>query len=130
MMGSLTNDQFEFLHFYYNLLNTIEEGFEYVIDSFTNLDLTDADQVFKDILAAFYHVDSSNDMLLSLLTEEENDLVQDVKTFDQVILTLDDESTIFLTPDKHEAFVRNQLAPVYLAWKEKIQSKLQPYIVH
>lgn len=129
-MGSLTNDQFEFLHFYYNLLNTIEEGFGYVIDSFTNLDLTDADQVFKDILAAFYHVDSSNDMLLSLLTEEESDLVQDVKTFDQVILTLDGESTIFLTPDKHQAFVRNQLAPVYLAWKEKIQSKLQPYIVH
>jgi hypothetical protein len=129
MMGALTNDQYEFFHFYYNLLNTIEESFDYVIDSFENLELTDGDLVFKDILAAFYHVDSSHETLLSFLNEE-IDIVHDVKKFDQVILTLDGESAIFLSPYKHQAFVKNQLAPAYLAWKETVQTKLQPYIVH
>jgi hypothetical protein len=126
-MVSLTSDQYQFIHSYYNLLNTIEEGFGYVIESFSDLELTEGERIFKDILAAFYHVDSSNKTLQTVLTDKV-DLVSVLENFDQVILTLEGESSIFTTLEKHHKFVENQLAPTYRAWKESIQSQLQPYI--
>lgn len=128
-MTTLTNDHYEMIHFYNNLLNTIEEGFEYVVSSFTNLELTEGERIFKDILAAFYHVDSSHTTLQTLLNEEHK-LVEKLKKFDQVILTLDEESTIFTTLDTHQDFVKHQLFPSFLAWKESVQSHLQPYITN
>ncbi|MGM7721401.1 hypothetical protein [Metabacillus sp. Hm71] len=128
-MVSLTNDQYEMLHYYYTLLNTIEEGFDYVIESFTNLELTEGDSLFKDILSAFYHIDSSHLTLYALL-EEETGMIEEMQKFDQVILTLDREAAIFTTIEQHHDFVKNQLFPAFLAWKEMVQAKLQPYIVH
>jgi hypothetical protein len=128
-MVSLTTDQFEFIHNYYFLLNTIEEGFDYVVDSFTNLELTEGDKIFKDILSAFYQVDSSHSTMRALL-KEETELMEEIKNFDNVILTLDGESSIFSTLEKHYEFVKNQLAPAYIAWKESIQNQLQVYITH
>ncbi|PMC36640.1 hypothetical protein CJ195_14490 [Bacillus sp. UMB0899] len=128
-MTTLTSNHYEMIHFYNNLLNTIEEGFDYVIQSFTNLELTEADRIFKDILAAFYHVDSTHKTLHSVL-QEEHELVEEMEKFDGVILALDEESSIFTSLDAHQVFVKNQLFPAYLAWKESVQSQLQPYITH
>ncbi|KKI89229.1 hypothetical protein WQ54_27060 [Bacillus sp. SA1-12] len=128
-MVSLTNDQYEMLHFYYHLLNTIEEGFEYVIESFSNLELTEGENLFKDILSAFYHIDSSHLTLCAFL-EEETGMVGEIRKFDQVILTLEGEPAIFTTIEQHYEFVKNQLFPAFLAWKEMVQAKLQPYITH
>ncbi|MGM0876469.1 MAG: hypothetical protein ACQEWV_17285 [Bacillota bacterium] len=128
-MVSLTTDQYEFIHFYNDLLNTIEEGFDYVVGSFTDLQLTEGDKIFKDILSAFYQVDSSHSTMRALL-KEETELIKAIKNFDQVILTLDGESSIFSTLEQHHEFVKNQLAPAYIAWKESIQHQLQPYITH
>lgn len=43
-------------------------------------------------------------------------------------MALDEESSIFTSLDTHQGFVKNQLFPAYLAWKESVQSQLQPYI--
>jgi hypothetical protein len=126
-MVSLTSDQYELIHYYYNLLNTIEEGFDYVVGSFANLELTEGERIFKDILAAFYQVDSSHITLRDLL-HEESEIVEEMNAFDQVILTLDGEASIFTTVKKHHEFVKMQLIPAYLKWKESVQTKLQPYI--
>lgn len=128
-MPTLTSNHYEMIHFYNNLLNTIEEGFDYVVQSFSNLELTEGDRIFKDILAAFYHVDSAHKTLHALL-QEEHELVKEMEKFNQVILALDEESSIFNYSDTHQEFVKNQLFPAYLAWKESIQSQLEPYIAH
>ena len=126
-MTTLTENHYEMIHFYYNLLNTIEEGFDYVVQSFSNLELTEGDRIFKDILAAFYHVDSTHKTLHAVL-QEERELVEEMEKFDGVIVALDEESSIFTSLDTHQDFVKNQLVPAYLAWKESVQSQLQPYI--
>lgn len=126
-MTTLTDNHYEMIHFYYHLLNTIEEGLDYVVQSFSNLELTEGDRIFKDILAAFYHVDSTHKTLHAVL-QEERGLNEALEKFDQVILTLDEESSIFTSLETHQEFVKNQLFPAYLYWKESVQSQLQPYI--
>jgi len=128
-MATLTSDHYEMIHFYNNLLNTIEEGFDYVVQSFTNLELTEGDRIFKDILAAFYHVDSTHKTLYALL-QDKHELVEEMGKFDQVILALDEDSSIFTSLDTHQEFVKNHLFPSYLAWKESMQKQLKPYIIH
>ncbi|MFV2046309.1 hypothetical protein ACEWK1_02935 [Metabacillus sp. YM-086] len=128
-MLTISSNHYEMIHFYNNLLNTIEEGFEYVVSSFTNLELTGGDRIFKDILAAFYHVDSTHKALHAVL-QEERELVEEMEKFNEVILALDEESSIFSSLDTHQDFVKNQLFPAYLAWKESIQKQLEPYITH
>lgn len=123
----LTTEQNELLHFYYNLLNTIEEGFDYVIESFSNYELTEGDTVLKDILSAFYHVDSSN-KTLQIVLKEEQAILDELTKFDSVIISIDAESSIFTSLENHHDFVKNQLAPAFLAWKELVQGKLQPYV--
>lgn len=126
-MTTLTENHYEMIHFYNNLLNTIEEGFDYVVQSFSNLELTEGDRIFKDILAAFYHVDSTHKTLHAVL-QDKRELVEEMEKFDGVIMALDEESSIFTSLETHQDFVKSQLFPAYLAWKESVQSQLQPYI--
>jgi hypothetical protein len=126
-MVTFTNDQYQCIFDYNNLLNSIEEGFSYVVESFTNLSMAEGERVFKDILASFFLVDSLHGTLQIIFTEDIK-FIEAMMKFDQVILTLDGEAAIFPTVDLYRDFVKNHLFPAYLAWKEMIQYQLQPYI--
>ena len=77
---------------------------------------------------AFYHIDSSH-LTLQAVFNEDRAVLESVKKFDCVIVTLENESNIVATFESHHLFVKNQLAPAYIAWKESVQIQLQPYII-
>jgi len=62
--------------------------------------------------------------------QDEHELVEEMGKFDQVILALDEDSSIFTSLDTNQEFVKNHLFPAYLAWKESMQKQLKPYIIH
>ncbi|APH03590.1 hypothetical protein [Bacillus weihaiensis] len=127
-MVSLSNEQYEMIHFYYNLLNTIEEGFEYIVSSFDSFQVTEAETILKDILSAFYHVDSSNKVFETVLKEEEV-LIEKLRKFDQVIMTVDADLSIFTSFQNNQELIKHSLAPCFIAWKELVQHELKPYII-
>ncbi|WP_273124417.1 hypothetical protein [Bacillus weihaiensis] len=127
-MVSLSDEQYEMIHFYYNLLNTIEEGFEYIVSTFDSFQATEAETILKDILSAFYHVDSSNKVFEAVLKEEEV-LIENLRKFDQVIMTVDADLSSFTSFQNNQELIKHSLAPCFIAWKELVQHELKPYII-
>lgn len=128
-LQTLTADQYNLLAFYYQFLNTIEEGFDYVIESFQSLHFDESRLMLIDIITAFYHIDSSNPILLAIL-EENNDLRKEIMKFDSVIETVERIELVVLLPHEYELFVKKELSPVFLAWKESVQIQLKDYVTH
>ncbi|AZB44506.1 hypothetical protein CEF21_20655 [Bacillus sp. FJAT-42376] len=122
-------ERFELYHFYYHLLNTVQEGLDYVLESFQKLELTEAEKVFSDIMRAFYHIDSSNILLIETVAEEDPFLAEEVRRFDDVINELDHLEFMYFQPLTYETYLKDRLAPVFVLWKEGIQRRLQPYIL-
>ncbi|WP_026559722.1 hypothetical protein AB3Z07_24125 [Metabacillus halosaccharovorans] len=128
-MESLTTDQYQIINFYYHLLNTIEDGFDYVNKVSDNLGNTESDRIFSDILAAFNQIDSSNSFIIGCF-ENDKPLSEEVNKFDQVIKALEGLEQHFMNPDKRHSYIKNQLTPGFIAWKESVQEKLKIYITH
>jgi len=128
-METLTTDQYQMITHYFHLLNTIEEGFDYVNEGFNNLSNTESDRIFSDILVAFNHIDSSNPTIIASLNDEQN-LSEEVNKFDIVIKELEGLEQYFMDSEKKHHYIKNQLTPAFVAWKESVQKKLQPYITN
>ncbi|WP_338778542.1 hypothetical protein [Metabacillus sp. FJAT-52054] len=122
-------ERFELYHFYYHLLNTVQEGLDYVLESFHKLELTEAEKVFSDIMRAFYHIDSSNVLIMDSVAEEDPLLLHEIRRFDEVIHELDHLEFMFFQPLTYETYLKDRLAPVFVLWKDGIQKRLQPYIL-
>lgn len=128
-LQTLTADQYNLLAFYYQFLNTIEEGFDYVIESFQSLHFDESKLMLINIIAAFYHIDSSNPVLLAILEENAN-LRKEIMKFDSVIQVLDHVEMVMSFPNQYESFVKNELSPVFSAWKQSVQTQLKQYVTH
>ena len=55
-MTTLTEEQVDVLHHYKELLASIEEGFKYILASFSDYSKTEGDVILIDIFAAFNQV--------------------------------------------------------------------------
>lgn len=55
-MTTLTEEKVDILHYYMELLASIEEGFEYLIASFSDYSITEGDVILIDIFAVFNQV--------------------------------------------------------------------------
>ncbi len=64
-MVHLTPEQLTVVRQYAALLDTIEEGFQYVIESFANYERTQGDVVLADIFTAFGQIDATNERSLA-----------------------------------------------------------------
>ncbi|MDQ0231467.1 hypothetical protein [Metabacillus malikii] len=126
-MVSLTNQQVELLHFYYYLLDTIEDGFDYITASYTNLELNESERLFKDILSAFYHIDSSH-IVIEAIFEDDDKIRTSIHHFDVIINILETEP-VNTQSYTNPHFIKNELIPAYQAWKEPIQTNLSKYII-
>jgi inhibitor of KinA sporulation pathway (predicted exonuclease) len=126
-MVELTNAQFEMVQKYAALLDTIEEGFEYIEESFTNYERTQGDEVLADIFDALARISQTNVHLSKILAEDE-EIVRQLQLFAGVLEEaykldgkLDDQNF-------KQQVVQNHLSPAFQAWKLSIQQSLKKYI--
>ncbi|MDQ0227119.1 hypothetical protein [Metabacillus niabensis] len=127
-MISLTEQDVEFLQYYYHLLDTIEEGFDYILNSFMEIENIENNQVFKDILIAFYYIDSSR-TLLEKTFHNDKCLLHSIHKFDEIIELLEDELRCN-TSFEQSLFMKHQLIPAFLNWKASMQTNIKTYVLH
>ncbi|WP_243388283.1 hypothetical protein [Bacillus kexueae] len=124
-MQKISSEQFElFMRFYY-LLDSIDEGIQYVIQSFENIEYTERDRVLTDIMLAFYEMDSSRHLMVTHM--EENQLLD---RLDELIHLLEEVDFIKQQPVVFENLVRYELYPTFTVWKQEVQKQLQTFITH
>jgi hypothetical protein len=120
----LTENNVDFIKQYCDLLETIEEAFHYVIDSFMNFEKTEGDRVLADIFTAFSMLGQSHVSLNSLLKGQGAFL----KEFDEVLVkALQLEGKMDLHEEKQN-IIQQLVYPAFIAWKTKAEAILHPYI--
>lgn len=126
-MKQLTEEQFYLFQQYLNMVSGIEDGFVYVIASFTDFSKTEGDQVLTDIIQALTSITYSNTLLERLLIEDES--VQ------QAIINFQDVKDVAFKLEGYlddydikVKVVNDFLYPAFSAWREMIENALVGYI--
>jgi inhibitor of KinA sporulation pathway (predicted exonuclease) len=109
------------------LLDTIEEGFDYIEESFANYERTQGDEVLADIFDAFARISQTNVHLSRILTEEE-EIVRQLQLFAGVLEEASKLDGKLDDPNFKQQVIQQQLSPAFQAWKLSIQQALKKYI--
>ncbi|MDX8363830.1 hypothetical protein [Cytobacillus sp. IB215665] len=126
-MVKLDAPQYEIVKKYTELLDTIEEGLDYVKGSFDNLERTEGDRVLADIFTAFSKINDTNQQLLDIFSR--NEIVRNqVNQFPGVIAECVKLEQHFSNQTEKQAIISKNIIPAFLAWKEPIQHTFSSYI--
>ncbi|WP_066175543.1 hypothetical protein [Bacillus marinisedimentorum] len=128
-MNDLNQSQLEFVQRYYHLLNTIEEGFDFVDDCFAREIPEKADPMLGDILTALKKVSGANTQLRQLLDDDDS-VANAVTQFDGIVAVLKDIETETDYTNGKQSSICNRLIPAFETWKSDIQQALSRYVVH
>jgi len=127
-MMNLTPEQLAVVRQYAALLDTVEEGFTYVVESFHNYERTHGDVVLADIFTAFGQIEATNQQSLASFFAEDEAMLAEIERFSAVVDEawkldgkLDDQNA-------KQHVVENHLAPAFEAWKTSILHHLRPYV--
>lgn len=127
-MMNLTPEQLAVVRQYAALLDTVEEGFTYVVESFHNYERTQGDVVLADIFTAFGQIEATNKRSLASFFAEDQAIMVEIERFSAVIDEawkldgkLDDQNA-------KQHIVENYLAPAFEAWKTNIMDHLRQYV--
>jgi hypothetical protein len=123
----LNEEQYTLVRQYVELLSSIEEGFQYVHDSFSNFEKTEGDRVLADIIDALLIINHSNQKL-GVLFSEDNHVIENIEVFNQFVASLEDSGDKLLDLNQKVEFVSNQLFPSFVSWKSGIEKTLSPYL--
>lgn len=126
-MLTLTEEQYLFLKEYSDLLYTIDEAFDYIVKSFSDLSKTEGERLLGDIFQAFPQVASAHEQLSQLVQDNQPMLkaIADISTVaDQAELLIQNFDDL---PVRQE-IISKKLYPAFVEWHKNIQQELNPYI--
>ncbi|MGG6433326.1 hypothetical protein ACPF7I_13125 [Anoxybacillus sp. D401a] len=127
-MLQLTPEQLTVVRQYATLLDTIEEGFQYVKESFVDYERKQGDVVLADILEAFDQIDAVNERSLAQFFVGEEAVLQELKRFSSVIEEAWKLDGKLQDTNGKQQVVEQHLAPAFEAWKVSMMQHLRPYI--
>ncbi|MCZ0754398.1 hypothetical protein M4I42_02270 [Anoxybacillus sp. J5B_2022] len=127
-MVNLTPEQLAVVRQYAALLDTMEEGFAYVVESFRNYERTQGDVVLADIFTALGQIDMTNQQSFTSFFAEDSAIMAEIERFSAVTDEawkldgkLNDQNVKQYIVEKH-------LAPAFEAWKTSILHHLRSYV--
>ena len=126
-MTVLTPMQIEMVQKYVELLDTIEEGFAYVEESFVNYERTQGDEVLADIFTALAQVSATNVHLCQLFAEEA-EIVNHLQLFSDVLEEAYKLEGNLADTNMKQRIVEQHLSPAFQAWKLSITRLLKRYV--
>ncbi|EZP75113.1 hypothetical protein H839_16473 [Parageobacillus genomosp. 1] len=126
-MTVLTTPQLEMVQRYVALLDTIEEGFAYVEESFVNYERTQGDEVLADIFTALAKISETNVHLCRVFAEE-TDIVHHLQLFSDVLEEAYKLDGNFFDTNMKQRIVEQHLSPAFQAWKLSITRLLKRYV--
>lgn len=128
-MTILTEEQVDVLHHYKELLVSIEEGFIYILASFSDYAKTEGDVILIDIFSAFNQVIHVNADLLVLFKEDAH-MVAAFEDFEEVVSAAEKVDGLFEKSQEKEQVVNQTLYPAYKKWLNQIVPLLISKIQH
>ncbi|KAB2332677.1 hypothetical protein [Bacillus mesophilum] len=127
-MLKITEDQHVLIKEYTEVLNTVEEAFEYIVDSFTNLEKTEGNVLLADVFQALPQILTVNEQL-SILFQDYPSIQKVLQVFDVVMEKAELLDGNFDNAQVKQTVIREQLYPAFAAWSVMIQQELKPYVV-
>lgn len=127
-MAELTSDALAVIRQYASLLETVEEGLDYVEASFSDPRRMHADVLLRDILLALGKIGETN-VYLCRLFGEESDLVSHLERFADVLEAAEALDGRFGDTAAKERVVCGRLSPVFQTWKLAVEESLRRYVV-
>jgi hypothetical protein len=129
-MVKLSHEQLAVIQQYVALLKTIEEGFAYVCESFTNYERTQGDVVLADIFMAFGQIDKTNRSSLARFFADDRAVLEEIARFSAVADEAWKLDGKLDDPNAKQEIVEKHLAPAFEAWKTGMMALLRPYVEH
>ena len=111
-MTSLTEEQVDVLHHYQEILGSIEEGFNYILASFSDYSKTEGDVILIDIFAAFNQVILVN-ADLQVLFKEDAHMVAAMEDFEEVVSAAEKMDGLFEKSQEKQEVIHQTLYPAY-----------------
>lgn len=127
-MVHLTPEQLTVVRQYAALLDTIEEGFHYVIESFANYERTQGNVVLADIFTAFGQIDETNRSSLARFFADDRAVLEEIARFSAVADEAWKLDGKLHDTNAKQQVVENHLAPAFEAWKVSVMQHLRPYV--
>ncbi|ADI28063.1 hypothetical protein EPB69_15440 [Geobacillus stearothermophilus] len=127
-MAKLTSDALAVIRQYASLLETVEEGLDYVEASFSDPRRMHADVLLGDILLALGKIGETNVYLCQLFAED-NDFVRHIERFADVLEAAEALDGQFADAAVKERVVCGRLSPAFQAWKLAVEGSLRRYVV-
>jgi hypothetical protein len=123
----LDEKQYTLIHQYTEMLQTVEEAFEYVESSFDDYSKTEGDLVLSDIFAALGQIESSNQLLKELF-QDENEVLTALGKFDELPKQAIKLEGNFNDQNVKEKVIKESLSPAFSAWKMEVEKVLQLFV--
>ncbi|MGM5471725.1 hypothetical protein [Bacillus pumilus] len=122
------SDDYILLTTYYELLFTIEESLRYLDEIEKDFAKTEGDRIFNDLIHAFFHLDTTHPLLLSIIENEH--FAKTIRSFDQIFLSFD-ILAFYTFPSIHfQSFLKSYFIPEYRKWMDEIHACMRPYVIH
>ncbi|WP_391208037.1 hypothetical protein [Psychrobacillus sp. L4] len=122
-MSTFIEEHLQLVHQYREMLESIEEGFQYVLASFQDYSKTEGDLVLSDIFTAFVRIVQVNQDL-SVLFQDNTSIVEAINSFDEVVLAADKMDGLFEKSQEKQEIVSKFLYPAFEQWRQKIKPLL------
>ncbi|MGG1559685.1 hypothetical protein [Geobacillus thermoleovorans] len=127
-MAELMSDALAIIRQYASLLETIEEGLDYVEASFSDPRRMHADVLLGDILLALGKIGETNEYLCQLFAGE-RDFVRHIERFADVLEAAAALDGQLFDATAKERIVCGRLSPAFQAWKLAVEGSLRRYVV-
>ncbi|KUP05249.1 hypothetical protein Q75_13445 [Bacillus coahuilensis p1.1.43] len=125
----MTEESLSFIQQFYDLLLTVEEGFEFVGHAYNEEVSTPVtDRILLDIVSSFEQFTLSLPPLIDLMQEDEQ-TVDVLSSFTEVLELIVDIDVQTKGEENRLSLIYHQLYPAYMTWKQQVELNLRPYIV-
>ncbi|MGM7702907.1 hypothetical protein ACSVDE_14350 [Pseudalkalibacillus sp. Hm43] len=128
-MIQMEQKQFEVISQYVDLLQVIEEGFNYIEGRYQEDAVMAGDRILGDVFLAFSQIEGANKIILDVFNGEKA-VEQEIGMFSSIIDIVKELEQNFEDADEKKRIVLTKLMPAFLSWKVLIESEFKPYLQH
>ncbi|WP_335871571.1 hypothetical protein [Bacillus sp. 2205SS5-2] len=122
---SLTEEQLVVCRQYIDLLDTMEEGFQYILSAYENQREKEANLMLLDLFSALTQISKSNQLLVHYFQNDE-EIVSEIESFSEV----EDFVRQVLAGGNKQKIIESSLFPAFFTWKLSVEEHLIHYVKH
>jgi transcription termination factor Rho len=128
-MIQMEQKHFEVIRQYVDLIEIIEEGFEYIEGQYKVDAIMAGDRILGDVFLAFSQIEGANQIILDIFNGEHS-VKQEIQMFHSIIEIVKELEDNFQDDEEKKRIVLSKLIPAFSAWQLLIEAEFKPYLQH